>query len=279
MRWDSEHPTLRFLVDDPDFDCIYVGQAGKVWRVNEDNSIYVELRCGHPYTLQPEDLGTLAEPADQASQTALMSALNKETEPMTTKAAKVPNSKGAVPVQGYEAQVKKFKIDLNFFKGLETQVEGAKTFFRDLAEQVRAGITEGEVKRIEFLSDDGTATVPVTIPDVAKAGNRTIVKDKATTKAAQLGVALDELGVTEVEEYYVLSGEFVAWLEEILNANYVAKGQEIPEGIDKKTNVRLTAEGIAKLRTMAAEGKTENEREAAQVLLGAGIKASSVAAK
>lgn len=279
QRWDKEHPTLRFVADDPDFECVYVGQAGKVWRVNADKSIYIELRCGHPYTLQPEELGTLAEPADQASQTALAAALNKEIEPMTTtKAAKVPNSKGAIPVQGYEAQVKKFKIDLNFYKSLETQVEEAKTLFRDLAEQVRAD-ADDTLKRVEFLSDDGSATVPVTIPDVSKPGNRNIVKDGVITKAVQLGVALDELDVTETEEYYVLTAEFVPWLEEILNTNYTSKGQEIPDGISKKVNTRLTVEGIAKLRAMTTEAKTENEQEAARVLLGGGIKAAPVSAK
>lgn len=278
MRWDTEHPILRFIAEDPDFECVYIDQTGKVWRINEDKSLYVELHCGHPYTLQPEELGTLAEPADQTSRTALESALRKEDRPMATKAAKVPNSKGAIPVQGYEDRVKKFKIDLNFLKNLETQVEGAKTFFRDLAEQIRADAEEG-LKRVEFLSDDGSATVPVTIPDITKDGNRSIVRTSTISKAAQLGLAIEELGVTETEEYYVLKGEFVSWLEEILTANYTSKGQEVPEGIEKKVNTRLTVEGIATLRKMAVEGKTEQEREAAQVLLSGGIKAAGVSAK
>jgi hypothetical protein len=278
QRWDTGHPTLRFISEDPDFECVYVGQTGKVWRVNEDKSIYVELHCGHPYTLQPEDLGTLAEPADQASHAALIAALNKENEPMATKAPKVASSKGVIPVQGHEAKVKEFKTDLNFFKQLEARVDEGKTFFRTLAEQVRVG-AEGVVKRIEFLSDDGSATVPVTIPDISKDGNRTVVKDGVVSKVAQLGLALDELGVTKTEYTYVLTGEFVAWLDEILTANYTSKGQEVPAGIEKKATMRLTVEGVEKLRKMMAEAKTDNEREAARLLLEGGIKAAGVSAK
>jgi hypothetical protein len=276
QRWDKEHPILRFIANDPTFECIYVGQTGKVWRVNDDRSIYMELRCGHPYTLQPEDRGTLAEAVDSRSKAELERASVEETRDM--KAAKVASSKGVVPVQGYDAQVKKFKIDLNFHKQLEVQVEEAKTFFRKLAAQAKEGV-DGEVKRIEFISDDGSATVPVGIPDITKTGNRSGIKEETISKAAQLGVALDELGVTELEEHYVLRGAFVKWLEDILNTNYVSKGQKIPEGIEKKQETRLTVEGIHKLEAMAREAKTEHEREAARVLLDGGIKSASVSAK
>jgi hypothetical protein len=278
QRWDSGHPIVRFLVEDPDFDCIRKRQTGKVWRVNKDKSLYIELSCGHPYTLQPGELGTLAEPADEASRVALEAALNKEEEPMaTTKAAKVASSKGVIPVQGHEDKVKEFKTDLNFFKQLEARVEDGKAFFRTLAEQVRLG-AEGVVKRVEFISD-GSATVPVTIPDVTKAGNRTNVKDEVVSKVAQLGFSLDEMAVTETEYSYELTGEFVAWLDEILAANYTSQGKEVPAGINKKATTRLTVEGIEKLRAMAADAKTEQEREAARVLLDGGIKVAGVSAK
>jgi hypothetical protein len=273
---------IRFIADDPDFECAHAGQLARLWRINQDGSLYVELRCGHPYTLRAADLGILVE---RTSVEAAIEALRAKPQPAQRdeerkhmRTTRVANSKGVVPVQGFDTEVRKFKIDLGFLKQLEGQVETAKAKFREVAART-AEETEGEVKRIEFLSDDGSATVPVSLPDVEKQGNRTTIKDETRGAAARLGVALDELGVTETSCHYVLRGEFVDWLEKVLVDNYTSKGKPVPEGIEKKEETRLTLEGVAQLRRMLKEAKTENEREAARVILAGGLKAALVSAK
>lgn len=190
----------------------------------------------------------------------------------------IPDGRGCIPVQGYEEQVKKFKTNLRFFEQLENQVQEAKILFRTLAAQV-VDKAMGEVRRVEFLAEDGSV-VPVTLPDVTKAGNRTVIKPDLVSELAKLGVGIDELGVTETESIFVLSGPFVQWFREsILAPNYTAHGLAIPEGIVEKTTTKISEEGVKKLREVLASSPDANAREAARLLLHEGIKSASVTAK
>lgn len=194
------------------------------------------------------------------------------------KQAVIPNSEGVIPVQGFDKQVKMFKTALRFFELLQGQVEEQKQDFRNLAAKV-VDNTEGEVRRVEFLSDDGSV-VPVSLPDTAQPGNRKIVDADLVKEVLALGIDIAELGVTETETCFILTGAFVAWFrDKVLVPSYTAAGLPVPDGIQEKTTTRLSEKGIEKLEVLAREGKTENERKAAQLILAAGIKAASVSAK
>lgn len=193
------------------------------------------------------------------------------------KQAVIPDGKGIIPVQGYESQVKQFKTSYLFAKQLGEQVESGKTLFRDLAAQV-VERTQGDVRRVEFLSDDGSA-VPVSLNDTSKDGNRTSLGSDETKALMKLGVSLEDLSVTETETSYTLTGEFVAWLQGIIQENYVSKGKPVPEDIKERAVTRLSVEGVAKLQKLAKEAATENERQAAKYLLATGIKAASVSVR
>lgn len=280
---------------DRDLECAYVGQRAKVWRVYEDGSLYVELKCGHPYNIPAGNPNghykIISEPADEETirptrkekkmprKTQLKGTANvaptAATEP---KQAVIPDSRGVIPVQGYEEQVKQFKTNLRFHEQLGKTVEEGKGFFRNLTKQVLESVS-GDVHRVEFLAEDGSA-VPVTLPDLSKAGNRTLLKPDLYAAATKLGVSVEELGVTETETSVVLTGAMAQWfIDSVLQPNYVATGQPIPEGIEQKTATRLSEAGIEKLREMAKSAKTTQEREAAKLILENGSKAAQVTAK
>ncbi len=67
--------------------------------------------------------------------------------PVEPKQAVIPDGRGVIPVQGYEGQVKEFKTNLRFWEQLGKQVEAAKSFFRNLTEQVLEKVS-GEVARV-----------------------------------------------------------------------------------------------------------------------------------
>lgn len=192
------------------------------------------------------------------------------------KQSKIPNAKGVIQVQGYEDQVKTFKTDLTFYKQLDKRLSSVKENFRDLAQQAAHNAGD-DVSRVEFIAEDGTC-VPVSFADTSKASNRTTVSSKVYKDAFKLGVDVNELEVTEVEESFVLTGEWIAWFKGVLQ-QYEASGQPAPDGYEHKEVTKLSVEGIAKLKKMAKEAKTENEQKAAKLLLGAGIKAATVSVK
>lgn len=284
---------IRLSKADPRLDCAYAGQTGEVCRVLENGGLYVVLKCGHPLTLPaggPDGhYEIVSEPAmaparddnekpEGETMAKRTSKTAKAPEEQAVKQAVIPNSKGIIPVQGYEAQVKRFKTNLKFFEQLEGQIDEDKGLFRGLAAQVVENTT-GEVRRVEFLADDGSV-VPVSLPDLSKAGNRTSIKPELAAELVKLGVDLGELDVLESETTIVLSGPFVDWFRQnVLQPNYVAHGLPIPAGIEEKTTTRLSETGITKLQAMAKEAKTEQEREAAKLVLQRGIKAAAVTAK
>lgn len=190
------------------------------------------------------------------------------------KQAVVPDGKGVIPVQGFETQVKRFKTNYNFHAQLLQMVEEDKKFFRGLAKSV-LDKTEGDVRRVEFLAEDGSA-VPVSLVDSDKTGNRTTIGAEEMKELMKFGVDLNELGVTETDTSFVLTGDFVEWMRGIIHTNYVSQGKTVPEAIQERTVVRLSQDGISRLRALTTQGATENERKAAEYLLLVGIKAALV---
>lgn len=281
---------------DPQLECAYVGQKAEVSCVNQDGSIYVVLKCGHPYVVPAREPNghyrVISEPAEEPAATRKEKKMPRKTQlkgtanaapaatatPVEPKQAVIPDSRGVIPVQGYESQVKEFKTNLRFWEQLSKTVDEAKSFFRSLTEQVLEKVS-GDVHRVEFLAEDGSA-VPVTLPDLSKAGNRVTIKPELVAEVIKLGVSMDELAVTETETSIVLTGAMAQWfIDSVLQPNYVATGQPIPEGIEQKNVTKLSEAGIAKLKDMAANAKTTQEREAAKLILKNGSKAAQVTAK
>jgi hypothetical protein len=67
-------------------------------------------------------------------------------------------------------------------------------------------------------------------------------------------------------------------MKEVLQG-MVQSGQDIADGIEERTVVRLTEPGIDKLKTLAETGRTENEKRVAELLLASGIKAATVSVR
>jgi hypothetical protein len=188
--------------------------------------------------------------------------------------AVIPNSKGVIPVQGLEAQVKKYKTAYMFFKQLESDVEEQKTEFRKLAQE-QADAATSMPDRVEFMAEDGSC-VPVSFPDINKDGNRTSVSDKAISEVLKLGIdPTAEADMFETETKVVLSGPWVDWFRAALTAQFGA-GAAMPDGAEEKVVRKLTIGGAARLKQLMKEGKTDNERKAAEMLYNAGTKSPSV---
>lgn len=196
----------------------------------------------------------------------------------STRSAAIPDGRGAIPVQGYEEQVKRFKTNMRFLEQLQQQVDEDKGIFRTLAAQVARGAL-GTVRRVEFLAEDGSV-VPVVFPDTSKAGNRTAIKPELVNELLRLGVDIDELGVTESETTITITGPFVQWFREhVLAPNYTSHGLAVPEGIEEKTTTRISEAGVKKLQSLMQTTVDAKVREAAALLLTHGIKSASVTAK
>jgi hypothetical protein len=266
-HWEPPPPLgkITFLKQVKDFPCGHPGKEGAITHVEKDGSLYCVLTCGHIFVVAPDEV-------DKIVRVDLADTSNKEEKGKMAKQTKIPNSDGVIQVQGYEAKVKAYKTDYLFYKQLSERVDEAKAEFRGLAKEAEANAS-GDINQVEFIAEDGSC-VPVNLPDVEKQGNRTSISDKSFKAAVQLGGDLNELGVTETEESYTLTGKWVDWIKDVLATNYANK--EIPDGLAKREVTRLTVDGIAKLRKMAAEGKTDQERQAARVLLEAGIKDATV---
>lgn len=264
---------IRLLKSIKGFDCGYEGQTGGVYRVNGDGSLHCILKCGHPLTITEEDIGSLVE----VEWVERPKVEEKTMSEKTMKQNKIPNAGGVIQVQGYEDEVKSFVTDSTFFKQMEKRLDEVKAKFRELAKQAEANSKGADVTRVEFIAEDGSC-VPVSFADITKDSNRNAVSEKAYKAALKLGFDLNELGVSTTEESFLLTGEWVAWFKGVLQS-YEQQGQPAPEGFTHKEVVKLSVEGIAKLRKMAREGKTDEEKKAAELLLNAGIKASSVSVK
>jgi len=192
----------------------------------------------------------------------------------TKKQSVIPNGASTIHVQGYEAEVDGLKLKHAYLKELTGQVDTQKVRFRQLATQAAKG-ADGEPRRVEFLSKSG-AVVAIGLPDYHEPSSRTNITDKACKAVAKLGFDVAELGVTEQVDAYKLTGEFVALMDALIAREYTSKGLAIPEGIEKTSARKISLQGFEKLQAMAKEAKTDQEREAAETLLDAGLKAPTV---
>jgi len=275
----QKNDKLTIVLADKAFPCAYEGQEAAVQRIDPQGDIETVLRCGHPYIAAPQVFGL--EPADVAP-----AAEEPEPEPesapeenktMSKKAQVIPDSRGVIHVPGHGEIVESFRDELAFFNRLDKRVAASKRHFRDLAAAAVSGAT-GDVRRVEFLSDKGVV-VPVSLPDTDKPGNRSNLNDDDRSAIAKLGANLDEMGVTEETHTYVLSGAFVAWMDQVLQEKFVSQGLPIPDEVQKKTVTKLTTEGIAKLKELAQNAPTVGEKAVAEYLIQNGLSAASVTAK
>jgi len=249
---------------------VYQGRCGFVCR-ESDKYIYVELSCGHLVAMLPEEIADV-EQADEGTPD------NEQAGDKTmSKSTRVANAKGIVPLTGFEEQVEKFARAFHYLSDLEEQVESTKKEFREVANSTARSV-DGHVSSVEIQGADGTV-VPVSLSDPDKKGNRNQISQDTQSALAKLGFNLDSLDVSETETTMKLTGSFVSWMRGLLAENYTSKGQAIPDEITEKTVTRLTAKGVAKLEKMLAEPKDDNERKAAELLLGKGIKAAAVTVK
>ncbi len=263
-----------------DLPCGYVGQTGRVHRIHEDGSLQCILRCGHALSVAEIDIDVVVavdwlQPQEQtiAASTACVECCEEET----MKQNKIPNAGGVIQVQGYEDDVKAFVTDYTFQSQLQKRLDDVKDKFRKLAQQASESAQGADVTRVEFIAEDGSC-VPVSFADVEKSSNRTAISDKAFKAALKLGFDINEMGITQTDESIVLTGDWVSWFKGVLQS-YEAQGQPAPQGYTCKEVVRLSPDGVAKLRKMTREGKTKEERKAAALLLDSGIKAASVSVK
>ena len=188
--------------------------------------------------------------------------------------AKVASSKSVIPAKGFEKQVESFKRAYLYFNDLQAQIEADKREFREVAIATARSCT-GPVKTVEFLGADG-GVVPVTIKDPLAAGNRVNVPKGLEGELADSGVSLADY--TDTVSTFVLSGDFVPFIRQLIAENYTSKGQPVPDGIEEKSATKLTEDGAKKLLAML---KSENEAEikTAEKILDACISSPSVSVR
>jgi hypothetical protein len=298
---------LEFIQRDPDFMCAYKGQHGTVLRPMENGQFYSILRCGHPYIIKQADINTLIKVTNRSIEVESLTnqeetntsdgdGFDRTSTPVSVRApgptlglpqptgieeivmankkqSVIPNGTATIHVQGYEKEVDSLKLNHAYLKNLAEQVDTQKVTFRQLA--VQSAKSADGARRVEFLSKTG-AVVAIGLPDYHEASARTNITDKAAKAAAKLGFDISEMGITEQVDTYKLTGEFVAVMDALIAREFTAKGLPIPAGIERSSARKLSLEGFQKLEAMAKEAKTEQEREAAEMLLDAGLKAATV---
>lgn len=272
--------TIRFVktLHIEGFDCAHKDQTGHVSSVQPDGSFLLVLACGHVLHIDKDDLETYTDIGVDTLEA--LEDLYARNEGKMAKKGNISNVNGVVPVQGYSEQVKDLKFNHELLKRVTTTVDQAKKLFRQWAAEAAASAS-GDVTTIEFLTDDGTATVPVSIPDFTKDSNRVRITPDVYKEAIQLGFDIDDLDIVKTEPVVTLTGSWAAWFSSLLDAKYREKGADVANEheITESTRTTLTVEGIKKLQKMAHEGATEQERRLAEMLLESGVKSPSVAVK
>ena len=269
--------TLRLKAALGGLPCGYKGQTGGVYGVTPEGALRCILKCGHAIVIERPDIDTLAEIEWLEPVNVPQSEEEKSMPKKAMKQNKIPNAGGVIQVQGYEDEVKSFVTDYTFYVQLQKRIDAVKDKFRKLAQEAEQNTEGADVTRVEFIAEDGSC-IPVSFADIEKEANRNAISDKAYKAALKLGFDVNELGVTQTHESYVLAGDWVEWFKGVLQS-YEAQGQATPQGFSHKEVVKLSVDGIAQLRKMAREGQTAEEKKAAELLLGAGIKSSTVSVK
>lgn len=260
------------LVAQDDLECAYVGQKFRLWRVEDNGTrLYVELKCGHPLwvfahevQLSPSGLEELKEKTMSDKPATTNTDMIPAPKAAPTKKAKNGSSK--LPVTGYEHMVLALRQKQGTLKWIEEEVDNLKSDFRIAAAQAAAQ-APGDVASLSFEDGKG-GNVTVSLPKLDMDGNRLSVKDEAVAEFSQKGL---ELGPhLECFKSYVLTGEFVEWLDTLL-AQWAEQGVQVPDGLEEKVVTRLSPEGAAALKTMAKDGN-----EVAHEALNRFIKAATI---
>jgi hypothetical protein len=170
----------------------------------------------------------------------------------------------------FEDEVAMLRTKMFFFDQLAAELDGWKKKFRAYAETAAKGAMG--ITSLHFMDGKG-GYVQVTLPDVDKAANRTQLTGPKLKLAAEAGIDLNVEGMTEETRSFVLTGEWVDWLDGV-RAQWQQQGIKEPDGLTEKKEVKLTVAGIAKLREFAAAGA-----EKAGEFLKAALKSGSVSAK
>lgn len=181
----------------------------------------------------------------------------------------IPNKEGDLPVAGLETIVDKFRLESQYLDAREKELEETKSTFRSEAKRILRESAPG-VQRVAFMGTKGTGAVLVSVLDVEAKSNRTLVKPDLVANALNLG--LDLGGMVETSVTYELSGAWVEWLEKTVLSQ--ATG-ELPEGLTKKEQTRLTQEAVQKLRELEAAGEG-TVGQAATLVLDSGLKKASI---
>jgi hypothetical protein len=244
-------------------DCAYAEQTFRLWRVETGGVLYVELRCGHPYRVRPEDatlspsgetklkeMTMTTKKTDSTSMQVQNPALTTANIPAPVPAAPKKANGGALPVPGYEAMVQAYRQKAETLKWIEKEVDSMKTNFRATAQEI--AVRNPGVTSLAFQAPDGV--VKVSLSDPAAEGNRLLLKPEDVADVAQRGLDLGPH--LEVTKSYVLRGDFVEWLDTLLT-QWKAQGIEIPDGLEEKVTTRLSAAGAAALKELAGTGNAE----------------------
>jgi hypothetical protein len=153
---------------------------------------------------------------------------------------------------------------LQYSDQLKKDVDKQKVYFREAA--ASAVDASSGVLSLEFVDGKGGA-INVTLPDVAKAGNRKVLSAEKIAQAAESIPGIEDM--TETTETFVLSGEWISWLKTVMST-WEKDGVAMPDGLEHKVVTKLTEEGIAKLRAV------EGNNSAAADLLKSAVNAATI---
>jgi hypothetical protein len=208
-----------------------------------------------------------------------------------------PDASGTIVLSGHEELTFRYETKLRFLEALETEIDEAKAELRAIAEgAIRAAGTGTVVKRV-FLRNGKKGGVGVSLPDYSAVGNRLELSDRKISEllkgtpgdeteiamaAAALLEPLVEETVTEVGgDVVTLRGRWVDWFMKAY-ASAITSGDPdvLVERRERSVVRRLTAGGVARLRSMVFDGPVADASTAAwsmaRALLGAGARALMV---
>jgi hypothetical protein len=188
------------------------------------------------------------------------------------------SASASVTIGGHEDAVDQLRIKKAFLALLKHEVEEIEDEVRRVARLVcDTNRTQGEVvpQSVRFVGTDGMA-ISVTIPNENLEGNRRVIKDDLIRNALRRGVDLMTMGVTQEIKTVALSGKWLEIVDQIV-ARYEAANVAVPEGMKRKSVVKLTPDGIARLRDCRDNSALEGqERDAYNLVLSNGLTAGAV---
>lgn len=196
------------------------------------------------------------------------------TKPMVDKKK---NGKAEIILDNRKEIVEQYCAKNDYLNILSKDVGGLKANFRDWGKADLKACGIPEANRVKYIS--ATREVNVTLGDPEMEGNRTSITSKVMQKLLQMGWDIREMGITETKVVYTLEGEYATWFANWVSENFQQKGLDVPEQIKRTETVKLSAEGVKRLKALANSAKTPAEKEAAEYLLEVGLKDPTVSAK